>query len=43
MLIAGLGDKYLNGEGGADTYIYSSSGGNDIIEDGGTQAAQPTV
>src|SRR5689334_3341151 len=25
-LIAGLGDKYLAGEGGADTYIYTSAG-----------------
>ena len=33
-LIAGLGDKYLNGEGGADTYVYSSAGGNDTIDDG---------
>ncbi len=37
-LIAGPGDKYMNGEGGADTYIYSSSGGNDVIDDGGHQS-----
>jgi Ca2+-binding RTX toxin-like protein len=33
-LVAGLGDKYMNGQGGADTYIYSSAGGNDVIDDG---------
>lgn len=32
-LVAGLGDKYLNGQGGADTYIYTSAGGNDVIDD----------
>jgi hypothetical protein len=32
-LIAGLGDRYLAGEGGADTYVYSSAGGNDVIAD----------
>ncbi len=32
-IVAGLGDRYLNGQGGADTYIYSSAGGNDVIED----------
>ncbi len=31
-LVAGLGDKYLTGEGGADTYVYTSAGGNDIID-----------
>ncbi|CAK0760405.1 serralysin [uncultured Gammaproteobacteria bacterium] len=35
-LIAGTGDKYLNGLGGADTYVYSAAGGNDTIEDGGS-------
>ncbi|MGY3590313.1 Ca2+-binding RTX toxin-like protein [Bradyrhizobium sp. USDA 4341] len=37
-LIAGLGDKYLNGKDGADTYIYTSAGGNDVVDDnnGGT-------
>ncbi len=34
-LIAGPGDKYLQGQGGIDTYIYSSSGGNDIVDDAG--------
>ena len=34
VLVAGVGDKYLNGLGGADTYVYSASGGNDTIEDG---------
>src|SRR5258708_3809702 len=34
-LVAGAGDKYLNGEGGADTYVYASAGGNDIIDDRG--------
>ncbi|HLH89784.1 MAG TPA: calcium-binding protein, partial [Xanthobacteraceae bacterium] len=37
-LVAGLGDKYLNGEGGADTYVYASADGNDIIDDGGNQS-----
>jgi hypothetical protein len=37
-LVAGVGDRLLNGEGGADTYVYSSAGGNDIVvgETGGT-------
>ncbi len=35
VLVAGLGDKFMNGEGGNDTYVYSSSGGNDIIADQG--------
>jgi Ca2+-binding RTX toxin-like protein len=34
-IVAGLGDKYLNGEGGNDTYIYTSAGGNDVVDDGG--------
>jgi hypothetical protein len=34
-IIAGVGDKYLNGEGGVDTYVYSSAGGNDRVDDGG--------
>ncbi|WP_342722668.1 calcium-binding protein [Bradyrhizobium sp. B097] len=34
-LVAGLGDKYLNGKDGTDTYIYTSSGGNDVIDDNG--------
>ncbi len=37
-LAAGLGDKYLAGEGGADTYIYTSAGGNDVVDDGGSQS-----
>src|SRR5207302_1390454 len=37
-LVAGLGDKYLNGDGGADTYVYSSAGGNDVIDDGGNRS-----
>jgi Ca2+-binding RTX toxin-like protein len=37
-LVAGAGDKYLNGQGSADTYVYSSSGGNDVIDDGGSQS-----
>jgi Ca2+-binding RTX toxin-like protein len=37
-LAAGAGDKYLNGEGGSDTYVYSSAGGNDVIDDGGNQS-----
>ena len=32
-LVAGLGDKYLNGGGGSDTYVYTSAGGNDIVAD----------
>jgi Ca2+-binding RTX toxin-like protein len=32
-IVAGPGDKYLNGGGGNDTYVYSSSGGNDIVAD----------
>ncbi len=40
-IVAGLGDKYLNGLSGNDTYIYTSAGGNDIIDDtGGTLAMQ---
>jgi hypothetical protein len=35
-LIAGLGDKTLVGEGGANTYFYSSAGGNDVIDDTGS-------
>jgi Ca2+-binding RTX toxin-like protein len=34
-LVAGLGDRFLNGRGGSDTYVYSSAGGNDIIADPG--------
>ena len=34
-LLAGSGNKYLNGLGGHDTYVYSSIGGNDVIDDGG--------
>src|SRR6185295_1729311 len=37
-LVAGLGDKYLAGEGGFDTYVYTSAGGNDVIDDGGSQS-----
>lgn len=33
VLVAGLGDKYLAGQGGEDTYVYSSAGGNDIVDD----------
>src|SRR5262249_48052784 len=40
-LVAGLGNKYLAGEGGSDTYIYTSAGGNYIIDDGGS--APPLV
>ncbi|WP_316179578.1 calcium-binding protein [Bradyrhizobium sp. SZCCHNRI1009] len=32
-ILAGAGDRYLNGQGGTDTYIYTSTGGNDVIED----------
>src|SRR3954447_12857737 len=32
-IIAGLGDKYLNGYSGNDTYIYTSAGGNDVVDD----------
>ena len=40
-LVAGLGDKYLNGKDGTDTYIYASAGGNDVIDDtGGTLVLQ---
>ncbi|WP_420970809.1 calcium-binding protein [Bradyrhizobium sp. B120] len=40
-LVAGLGDKYLNGKDGTDTYVYTSAGGNDVIEDnGGTLVMQ---
>jgi Ca2+-binding RTX toxin-like protein len=35
-IVAGLGDRYLNGRGGADTYVYSSAGGNDVIADPGS-------
>jgi Ca2+-binding RTX toxin-like protein len=34
-LVAGLGNRVLNGRGGADTYVYSSAGSNDIIADPG--------
>ncbi len=37
-LVAGLGDKYLAGEGGADAYIYTSAGGNDVVDDGGSSS-----
>ncbi|MGJ5182003.1 calcium-binding protein, partial [Bradyrhizobium oligotrophicum] len=33
VLVAGLGDKYMAGQGGNDTYVYSSAGGNDIVSD----------
>jgi hypothetical protein len=33
IINAGPGDKYLNGGGGSDTYVYTSAGGNDIIAD----------
>ena len=33
-IVAGLGDKYLAGLGGNDTYVYSHAGGNISIEDG---------
>src|SRR5207248_2621452 len=32
---AGPGNKTLNGNGGHDTYVYTASGGNDIIADPG--------
>ncbi|MGJ4927436.1 calcium-binding protein [Bradyrhizobium sp. HKCCYLS2038] len=32
-IVAGGGDKYLNGLNGNDTYIYGSAGGNDVIDD----------
>jgi Ca2+-binding RTX toxin-like protein len=32
-LVAGLGDKYLRGDGGNDTYIYTSAGGSDVVDD----------
>jgi hypothetical protein len=32
--VAGLGDKYLASKG-ATTYIYTSTGGNDIVDDSG--------
>ena len=35
ILVAGSGDKLLNGLGGADTYVYGKSGGHDTIQDGG--------
>ena len=38
-LVAGLGDQYLAGEGGTNTYVYSSAGGNDVIDDGGSALA----
>src|SRR5262249_46259150 len=34
VIVAGPGDKNLYGEGGYDTYVYSSGGGNDVIDDG---------
>jgi Ca2+-binding RTX toxin-like protein len=37
-LVAGPGNQYLSGQGGADTYVYSSAGGNDIIDDGGSSS-----
>jgi hypothetical protein len=40
-LVAGLGDKYLNAlgdVGGIGTYVYSSAGGNDTIDDGGNHS-----
>ncbi len=33
VLVAGMGDRYLNGAGGYDTYVYSAAGGNDTIHD----------
>ncbi|WP_316206865.1 calcium-binding protein, partial [Bradyrhizobium sp. SZCCHNR2017] len=33
-IVAGAGDRYMKGLQGNDTYIYSSAGGNDVIEDG---------
>jgi len=33
VLVAGLGDKHMVGNGGNDTYIYSSAGGNDVVTD----------
>jgi Ca2+-binding RTX toxin-like protein len=32
-ITAGLGDRYLQGREGLDTYIYTSAGGNDVIDD----------
>ncbi|WP_407155060.1 calcium-binding protein [Bradyrhizobium sp. STM 3557] len=32
-IAAGTGNRYLNGGGSSDTYIYTSAGGNDVIED----------
>ena len=31
--------QHLNGDGGADTYVYSSAGGNDVIDDGGNASS----
>ncbi|WP_145984416.1 calcium-binding protein [Bradyrhizobium nitroreducens] len=32
-IVAGTIDRYLNGSGGQDTYVYSSSGGNVVVAD----------
>ncbi len=37
-LVAGLGDKYLDGGGGDDTYIYLKADGNDTFADGAQSA-----
>ena len=37
-LIAGLGDETLFGGGGANTYVYASADGSDVIEDAGSSS-----
>jgi hypothetical protein len=39
VLVAGLGDKFMAGQGGNDTYVYSSAGGNDIVAASDNQQA----
>jgi Ca2+-binding RTX toxin-like protein len=33
VIFAGLGNKTLQGEGGADLYVYGSAGGSDVVDD----------
>src|SRR5262249_28109929 len=35
---AGATDATFEGEGGTNTYVYSSAGGNDVIDDGGSHS-----
>src|SRR5262249_55920721 len=38
VILTGTGDKTVQGGGGRDIYVYTSAGGNAVIDDGGSQS-----